>query len=208
MKQWLVPSRAPQVSLAVTLVAACALAACQTPAAAPQDTIRTSSVFDRQTGRLTEFKADTDGNGTFDAVAHMDGATLKDIELDRDGDGQPDRWEYYGPGTPEASAANKFDRWAVIVRAEEAKAPDAPRSRREFYEKGILQRVEEDTDLDGRMDKWEVYTNGELSRVDLDLTGKGFPDRRLIYGAGGDVVRVEQDPDGDGRFEPMGDQRQ
>ncbi|MCC7007735.1 MAG: hypothetical protein IT184_02870 [Acidobacteria bacterium] len=183
-------------------------AGCQSPSAAANDAIKTESVYNRQTGRLEQLKADTDGNGTLDATAHLDGTALKDIEIDRDGDGLPDRWEYYGPGTSGAgAAANKFDRWAVILRAEEASRPDAPRTRREHYDRGILQRVEEDTDLDGRMDKWEFYTRGDLSRVELDLSGKGVADRRLIYGPTGDVIRIERDRRGDGHFEPMEEPR-
>jgi hypothetical protein len=195
----------PQVSAGSLLVLSLCAASCQSPSAMANqaDRMKTQSTYDKATGRLQELKVDTDGNGTLDAVAHMDGATLKEIELDRDGDGQADRWEYYGPGTPQANGANKFDRWAIITRAEEGPRPDAPRTRREFYERGQLQRAEEDTDLDGRMDKWEVYENGELRRLDLDLSGKGVPDQRLIYGANGDVVRVEQDRDGDGRFEAV-----
>jgi hypothetical protein len=198
--------RSPQVCLAALALAFGAVS-CQTPAAAGPDTIRTESVFSAASGRLEALKADTDGNGTFDAVAHMNGAVLKDIELDRDGDGKPDRWEFYGPGTPQTGAANKFDRWAVIERAEEAAGPDAPRTRREFYVQGTLQRVEEDTDLDGRMDKWEFYAGGGLARVELDLAGKGVADQRLIYGVNGDVSRVEQDRDGDGVFEPVAEER-
>lgn len=184
-------------------VAVC-LAACQAPgasASAPADTVKTESVYDRATGRLQILKADTDGNGTMDALAHMDGTRLRDIELDRDGDGQPDRWEYYEPGTPDQPTGNRFDRWALIVRAEEARRPGASPTRREFYARGIIERVEEDTDLDGRVDKWERYERGELRELDLDLAGRGAPTQRLVYGPGGDVIRVEQDRDGDGRFD-------
>jgi hypothetical protein len=132
----------------------------------------------------------------------MDGSQLKSIEIDRDNDGHPDRWEYYEPSATGAGTT-AFDRRAVIVRADDSAAPDGRITRQEFYDKGVLQRVEQDGNLDGRVDKWEYYTNGVLSRVDLDLSGKGFPDRRLIYAANGEVVRIEQDPDGDGKFSPM-----
>ena len=49
-------------------------------------------------------------------------------------------------------------------------------------------------------DKWESYDAGVLTQVDLDLGGKGFADRRLVYGDGGNVIRIEADPDGDGVF--------
>ena len=177
-------------------------AGCSSPP--PEATRWTESVYSKTTGRLEQIRADVDRDGRMETVAFMDGTTLKHIEIDRDGDGQPDRWEYYGPGrTTPGTGASQFDRWAIIVRAEEASRADAPRLRRELYEAGVLRQVEEDTDLDGRMDKWESYRNGELATVDLDLRGKGFPDRRLVYRSGGDVDRIERDLDGDGRFEPM-----
>ena len=39
-----------------------------------------------------------------------------------------------------------------------------------------------------------------MARLELDLQGKGFPDRRLVYGPDGNVIRTEADPDGDGTF--------
>ena len=48
--------------------------------------------------------------------------------------------------------------------------------------------------------RWEFYEDGVLVRVDLDLVGKGYPSQRLVYGPQGDVVRIETDSDGDGRF--------
>jgi hypothetical protein len=131
----------------------------------------------------------------------MDGTVLRRIELDRDANGRPDRWEYYdpssGPGVPAAGAPPR------IVRAEEANGPGTTVTRREFFEDGVLVRVEEDTDLDGRADKWEAYADGALVRVDLDLGGNGHADRRLVYGPSGAVLRVEADLDGDGGFEPV-----
>lgn len=164
--------------------------------------IKVAPTYNRDTGRLEKLTADQDGDGKLDTTALMDGSQLKSIEIDRDNDGHPDRWEYYEPSTTGAGTT-AFDRRAMIVRADESSTPDRRITRREFYDKGVLQRVEEDANADGRIDKWEYYANGLLLRVDLDLGGKGFPDRRLTYAANGDVVRIEQDPDGDGVFSPM-----
>jgi hypothetical protein len=49
------------------------------------------------------------------------------------------------------------------------------------------------------MDKWETFEAGRLASVAFDTAHRGSPDRRLIYPAAGDV-RIEVDPDGDGRF--------
>lgn len=194
--------RAAVASLAVVIALFAGAGCGDRPANGAVPGIATSAVYNSNTGRLEKLTADQDGDGKQDTVAYMDGSRLKWIEIDRDNDGHPDRWEYYEP-MDSATGVTAFDRRAVITRADESARPDGVITRREFYEKGVLQRVEQDSNLDGRMDKWEYYTNDVLTRVDLDLTGKGFPDRRLIYGPNGDVVRIEQDPDGDGTFTPM-----
>ena len=158
-------------------------------------------VYNKTTGALEQLVSDRDGDGKVDTRAFMEGVRLKHIEIDRNGDGAPDRWEFYTT-TPGSGAAGQPALNTVLSHIEEAGAYDTRITRREFYQAGTLQRVEEDTDLDGRVDKWEIYVGGELARIDLDLVGKGYATQRLIYGRGGDVERVETDPDGDGIFEP------
>ncbi len=179
------------------------LAACQ-PAPREEGGVKTEAVYNRESGRLQELKADMDGDGKNDAVAYMEGTRLQRIELDRDNDGKVDRWEYYDPGTAAApGTGNPFDRWAVIARAEESGMAGGQILRREFYTKGQVDRVEEDSDANGRVDKWEFYSNGVMARIELDLLGKGFPNRRLVYGADGSVVRIEGDDEGRGVFAPL-----
>jgi hypothetical protein len=126
------------------------------------------------------------------------------VELDRDGDGQPDRTEYYETPIDEPGADSPLAS-ARIARAEEIR--DGSRVVRwEFYDGGVIERVEEDTTGDGRVDKWERYRNGRLAQLDLDLAGTGTPGRRLLYGPDGELQRVEMDRDGTGRFEPAGAQ--
>jgi beta-glucosidase-like glycosyl hydrolase len=43
--------------------------------------------------------------------------------------------------------------------------------------------------------------SGGKAAVAFDTTGRGTPDRRLVYGPGGSV-KVEIDPDGTGTFRP------
>lgn len=170
--------------------------ACQTPRTEAAAS-RVSSVYNQDTGKLEQLVSDRDGDGRAETRAFMEGAVLKRIEIDRNGDGVADRWEFYTAGpTPFGRALGA----PVIERAEEANGPDAKVTRREFFASGTVERVEDDTNLDGRTDKWEFYERGQLARVELDLIGKGAASQRLIYGAGGEVVRVETDPDGDGRF--------
>ena len=64
-------------------------------------------------------------------------------------------------------------------------------TRTEFYEDGALAGAQEDTDGNGAVDKWETYANGVLSSVAFDTEGTGHPTRRLVYGANGQVIRVE-----------------
>ena len=184
---------------ALGCLAAVCLAGCGTAQSQqPSDDPRTQAVYSKTTGRLEQLVSDRDGDGKPDTRAFMDGTRIKWIEIDRDGDGKTDRWEYY---TPASADAPKGTPPSVIDRAEEASAADQKITRREHYVRGVLSRTEEDTDRDGRMDKWEYYDGSVLTRVEFDLSGQGHPDRRLVYGRDGNVVRVEIDPDGDGKFE-------
>src|SRR5438309_1731715 len=45
---------------------------------------------------------------------------------------------------------------------------------------------------DGRMDRWQVWQKGRLASEELDTKGTGKPDRRLVYGAAGNILRVER----------------
>lgn len=178
------------------------LAACtgcsNTPAQAAGDP-RTTAIYNKTDGRLEQIVSDRDGDGKPDTRAYMDGTRISRIEIDRDNDGKTDRWEFY---VPAPANAPKGTPPSIIERADEASGPDQKITRREFYVNGALQRVEEDTDHDGKTDKWEFYEDNVLTRVEFDLGGHGYPDRRLVYGKDGNVVRVEVDPDGHGKFVP------
>jgi hypothetical protein len=75
-------------------------------------------------------------------------------------------------------------------------------TRVERFEGGVLSSIEQDSDQDGRIDTWETYVDGALSVLALDTTGRGSPDRRLLYSSSGEV-RVEVDPDGAGEFRAL-----
>ncbi|HYN10654.1 MAG TPA: hypothetical protein VES67_24940 [Vicinamibacterales bacterium] len=181
------------------VLAVLATCACEQPAAHPSEGGATP-VYNKQTGRLEQLLSDKNGDGKIDTRAHMDGVRLKMIEIDLNGDERPDRWEYYVPASKDLKQPSPPSA-TVIERVEEAAQPNGRITRREFYVDGVIQRSEEDTDLDGRIDKWEVYEHGQLTRVDLDLLGKGFATRRLVYHDNGTFDRVEEDPDGDGKFD-------
>lgn len=174
-------------------------AACSRPARpASSNEPPATPIYSKETGRLDQLISDRDRDGKIDTRAFMDGTAVQRIEIDRNADGKPDRWEHYH------TAANARARSEVeIERVDEANGSDERITRREFYERGTVVRVEEDIDDDGRIDKWEHYTNGQLVRVELDLKGAGFPDRRMTYRRDGSVDRVEVDLEGRGEWRPF-----
>ena len=53
--------------------------------------------YDKNSGKLQLLKYDSKGTGVFDTFSYMDGARVVRVEIDTNGDGKIDRWEYYGP---------------------------------------------------------------------------------------------------------------
>jgi len=157
-------------------------------------------IYNQTTGQLEQVVSDTDGDGKVDTRAFMEGRRLKHIEIDRNADGRPDRWEYYVDAPPERVRPDAADGRTEIDRVEEANGLDERITRREFYERGELSRVEDDSDLDGHIDRWEQYDHGVLARLDMDLKKAGFADRRLIFGKDGSINRIEVDPTGTGAW--------
>jgi hypothetical protein len=173
--------------------------------------------YDKE-GRLTLLTYDRTGDGKIDTWGYMNGARVVRVEVDENADGKVDRWEYHRadgcegagcegsgpPGRPAGSGVGAMDTpEATIERIERATRHDGRVSRREFFEKGALVGVEDDTDGDGKIDKWETYRDGTLATLALDTQGRGTPDRRLIYRPDGTLGRIETDPTGSGRFEPL-----
>jgi tetratricopeptide (TPR) repeat protein len=88
-------------------------------------------------------------------------------------------------GPVEARAAYAPD-GQVIARYYFAPEADAP----------ILR--EEDTDGDGDADRWIAYRDASRSEIYEDARGRGRPDRRLVFAAGGEPLeRIEIDVAGD-----------
>jgi antitoxin component YwqK of YwqJK toxin-antitoxin module len=177
-----------------------ALVACRPKvdqAAGPQPV---QKIYNKKTGRLERLDYDTKKSGRVDTRCYMDGTRLLRIEIDRDGDGKIDRWEYYGADQKlekvGISRQNDgiVDAWAysapdgTMARLEISTARDGKVTRTEYYEGGALVRAEEDTHAGGRPDKWETYKNGALESVAFDTTRRGTPDRRLTYLPNGKVV--------------------
>ena len=136
---------------------------------------RVAPAYD-ETGKLTRLTLDSNADGQPDMVASMDGAAVRVVEVDEDGDGQFDRSEFY-------------DRAGIPSRIERVERRGTAIARREVFEGGVLVSAWEDRDADGRTDRWETYAGGGLKMLELDSTGAGRPDRRLRYD--GDQVLVE-----------------
>lgn len=171
---------------------------CSSPSEPAGHATNVAPVYSQQTGRLEQIVSDRNGDGTIDTRAFMSGTVLERIEIDRNLDTRPDRWEHYQKAAAARAASD-----VQIDRAEEANGPDDRITRREFYVGGIVVRVEEDTDVDGRVDKWEHFDRGQLARIELDLKGAGFPDRRMVYRRDGSVENVEVDTEGRGDWRPF-----
>jgi hypothetical protein len=189
-----------RAELAAAIVASACVLACGSSPQPGAGLNPVQKVYDKQTGRLNLLTFDRNKDGRIDTWCHMDGTRMTWAELDTDGDGKLDRWEYYGADQKlekvGMSRANdgKVDAWAysaadgTIGRIEVSTARDGKANRTEFYEGGALARAEEDSDADGRIDKWETFGEaGALTSVSLDTQHRGTPDRRLVYLPDGQV---------------------
>lgn len=172
--------------------------------------------YDTFTSRLVQLSADLDGDGRFDQWTYMDGNRPLRGEADTDADGRIDRWEYFDAqaslvyvGTSSLSDGVE-DLWTSPVstngesQVARSRHRDRAIDRREVLRGGVLLRAEEDTNADGRPDKWDIYEGGTLREARFDTTlSRGRADRRLVYDGQGQLTVIEQDDDGDGRFERL-----
>jgi hypothetical protein len=192
-----------QPVVALALAAACSTA----------DGEKSIAEYDRETGRLRRLTVDVNGNGRNDTVSHMDGTRIDRIELDLDENGRLDRWDFYRTDrTLESVGFSRFNDGVMdarafygaggkVARIELSTGRDGRFNKVEFYEAGLLVRGEEDTNGDGRADKWETYAANpgaapneppfSITSVAFDDSGRGVPQRRVIYDRGGRAVRTE-----------------
>jgi hypothetical protein len=206
------------------LAAMVAVAAVTTACTTPKPNM-TTATYDPTTGQLTTLTADADGDGRVDTVSRMEGTRILRIELDLDENGQVERWDFYrADGTLEKvglshqndgvmDAVAFYDEGGVLTRMNLSTRRDGTFDRAEYYADGRLSRSEDDINGDGRPDKWDVFepvpgddrtTSGyRILSTAFDDAGRGWPQRRWVYGAQGRVVRVERDDDGDGTFEAV-----
>ena len=198
----------------LTLVAALAVFSACAPSVS-RDRDRPSAEYDRETGRLQRLTFDSNADGRNDAVGIMDGTKITRIELDTNGNGTVDRWDFFDADRRLARVGlarrddGVMDAVAVygpgerLLQMEISTRRDGRFDRVEFFENGALARADEDTDGDGRVDKWETYRPNPLAgaageaasivtAVAFDDTSSGRPTRRLVYGPDGTLARAEQ----------------
>jgi hypothetical protein len=162
--------------------------------------------YDEQ-GRIAIVEYDSDGDGRPDYIAHYDEhKQIRLIEVDEDHDAWVDRWEYYDA----AGLLEKVGRWRKqrgrvdewIYRAPDGRPGrieydddgDGVPERAEVLRDGIVVQVETDSNRNGRFDRWQNWEKGHLASEDLDTDGDGKPDRRLVFGPRGRLLRVERLP--------------
>lgn len=170
-------------ALSMCCVAVFATIGCQSPASQHQPV---EPVYDQSSGKLRELTYDADQDGRPEMKALMDGSEVRTVEVDENGDGQTDRWEYY-----EQSGQSADARLApTLVKVERAMRLDGRVTRTEGFVNGNLAWAEEDRDANGRIDRWEKYAGGTLSSLALDTRGSGTPNRLLTYN--GDDVQIDE----------------
>ena len=172
--------------------------------------------YDLYSSRLIQLSADLNGDGRLDQWTYMDGNRPLRGEADTDADGRVDRWEYFDAQASLVRAGTSSlndgieDTWTSPIsptgemQVARSRHRDRAIDRREVSREGVLLRSDEDTNADGLPDKWEVYEGGQLREARFDLSrSRGRANRRLVYDGQGQLVVIEQDDDGDDRFEPL-----
>ena len=192
----------PVAILSGLIALACAIA-CGRPGASP--------LYDQRTHVLQRIDYDSDRDGRVEARLFFSAGKAVRLEADGDADGLVDRWEFYrddgslarlgtssqGDGLPDTWITEADETTTLDISTQR----DGLVDRREVRQDGLLRETALDTNRDGRMDQWQRYEGGRLRELAMDTTlSAGRPDRRLVYGESGTVLRVEADTEGSGRF--------
>jgi hypothetical protein len=168
--------------------------------------------YNREDGKLDVIAYDASGKGRPDTWAYMAGARVVRIEIDRDGDGKIDRWEYYAAGgalekVGYSRAGNGHaDAWAFqgsdgsIARIEMAGAcgaepPAAPRNAGAAAQAATSASGAAppgQTAAVPRITRTEFYERGALARAEEDTDCDGRPDKWETF-AGGTLASVALD---------------
>ncbi len=122
---------------------------------------------------------------------------ISKIESDFNGDGLMDFLQTYSDDgnwvTEEASDLNADGSWDTISKYKKSSGRKEP----------LLATEEYDTNYDGQTDLWKEYDdNGSLKLRSLDRRLSGKPDYWEYY-SNGQIVRITQDQDGDGKADQV-----
>lgn len=181
----------------------------------PRKGAKTQSEYDMQTGRLSKLVSDLNKNGVMDTVSYMDGTRFVRNELDFDENGKTERWDIFLPDGKTIEkvgisskndgvmdAETYYDDKGLVARILQSTKRDGVYDRTEFYEAGILKRSQDDVNRDGKPDKWETYAPVDppipglppytITSTAFDDSGSGRPERRLVFGPGGQILRAQQ----------------
>lgn len=191
------------VALAFGIAVACA--SCERP--------HVTALYDLDTHLVSRLDYDDEMSGRIAARTYFSSGRPVRLEVDPDGNGSIDRWEYYGADGSLVrlgrSSRNdgREDTWVTqsgySMRVDISTRRDGFVDRREFHEQGELVRTEQDTNFDRLVDEWQEFDNGKLHILLIDTEQRrGRPDRRLVYGPDGSLTGFALDPDGDGQFTP------
>jgi hypothetical protein len=139
---------------------------------------RVAAVYDPDTHLVSRIDYDDEMSGRIAARTYFSNGRPVRLELDADGDGTIDRWEYYGVDGALVrlgrSSRNdgREDTWATqsgySMRVDISTRRDGFVDRREFHEQGVLLRAEQDTNFDGLVDQWQEFEDGKLRVLLLD----------------------------------------
>lgn len=172
-----------------------------------------SASYDNFSRQLVQLSADQNGDGRIDQWSYLAGNRPLRGEADTDADGRIDRWEYFDERSAliRVGTSSQGDgiedtwSWVVLVNGETQRARSRRRDRqidrREYFRADVMVRAEEDSNADGRPERWDRYEGTVLRQVEFDTTLVNTrPNRRLVFDATGQFVRVETDPERDGTF--------
>jgi hypothetical protein len=150
--------------------------------------------YDKETGKLTQLTYDANKDGRIDTWTDMDGTKPLQSRIDQNGDGKIDRWE-------------QFDRSGALAKIGFSRKDDGKADVWAFPEGGgSVRRIEiSSTGDEHHIDRWEYYDpprsggdgHEDLVRAEEDENGDGRPDKWETYRDGA-VETVAFDEDGDG----------
>ena len=173
-----------------------------------------ASEFDA--GELRRRSYDAERRGSAGRVEFHGEGRLFRVELDQDGDGKVELWNFYDPEErlekqeQDRAADGKVDTYVTLDPAtgkelrvlRDTDADGEIDSWRINHPDGSTERLEEDRNRDGKADRFVTFAEGKPSRFEEDSDYDGRLDTQGDLGPEGDVLADERDTDGDGAFRP------